>query len=228
MRISIIIYGVSFALHAALAASVVQIKPSVKKRPPTSIAIREVKRKPATPPPPPPPPEAPKNEPPPRKAPVARPAPATPPPAAAPASAPAAAVPDFGLALGGGVGGGLAVPAARPGSDQEPALAKPKVLEELPKPMGCAEDLVKPKPVNIVQPAYASEEARAAGVEGKVRIEITVGVNGAVKNARLIAGLGYGLDEAALEAARASTFAAGTRCGQPSETTFTMGIRFSL
>ncbi|MDX2020805.1 MAG: TonB family protein [Deltaproteobacteria bacterium] len=227
MRISIIIYGVSLGLHAALAASVVSLKPAVKKRPPTAIAIREVKRKPATPPPEPPPPEAPKAEPPPRKAPpVAR--AATPPPAAAPAAAPVAAVPDFGLALGGGVGAGLAVPPPREGTTHEPTQAKPKVLEAAPAQGGCNEDPVKPKPVNIVQPSYASEEARAAGIEGKVRIEITVGVDGTVKNAKLISGLGYGLDEAALEAARASTFEPGTRCGQPSETTFTMGIRFSL
>jgi protein TonB len=44
----------------------------------------------------------------------------------------------------------------------------------------------------------------------------------------VIAGLGHGLDEAALEAARASTFEPGTRCGKAAVTTFTIGMRFSL
>jgi protein TonB len=224
-----VIYGVSLAVHASLAVSVASLKPRPRARPATSIAVREVKRKaaaPEPPPPPPPPPPTPKA-PAPRKAPVARPTPAAPPPSAAPASAPRGAVPDFGLALGGGVGaGGLAVPAPREAAEREPA--KPKLSEARPAAGGCDEEPVKPKPRNIVQPVYASEEARTAGIEGKVRVEITVAEDGTVKNARLVQGLGYGLDEAALDAARASTFEPGTRCGKPTETTFVLGIRFSL
>ena len=69
---------------------------------------------------------------------------------------------------------------------------------------------------------------RGAQIEGKVRIEITVGPDGAVTAVRVIQGLGHGLDEAALEAARGSTFEAGSKCGKPIAMTFTIGMRFSL
>ena len=49
-----------------------------------------------------------------------------------------------------------------------------------------------------------------------------------MSNVRVIEGLGHGLDEAALEAARGSTFEPATRCGKPIATTFTIGMRFSL
>ena len=70
--------------------------------------------------------------------------------------------------------------------------------------------------------------AALAQVEGKVRIEITVGPDGNVTGVRVLQGLGHGLDEAALEAARGSTFEPGTRCGKPVATTFTIGMRFTL
>jgi protein TonB len=72
-----------------------------------------------------------------------------------------------------------------------------------------------------------TEEARAAAVEGRVRVSITVGASGEVESARVIAGLGHGLDEAALEAARAARFEPGTECGRPVSTTFVLAIRFS-
>ena len=86
---------------------------------------------------------------------------------------------------------------------------------------------MKPKPITILQPAY-TDDARGAQIEGKVRIEITVGTDGTVSAVRVIQGLGHGLDEAALEAARGSTFEAGTKCGKPIAMTFTIGMRFSL
>jgi protein TonB len=86
---------------------------------------------------------------------------------------------------------------------------------------------VKPKPKGVPSPAYTAA-AREANVEGKVRIEVTVGPDGAVKSARVIAGLGYGLDEAALAAARRGTFEPGTRCGKPVTATFVIAMRFSL
>ena len=81
---------------------------------------------------------------------------------------------------------------------------------------------MKPKPITILQPAY-TDDARGAQIEGKVRIEITVGADGNVTAARVLEGLGHGLDEAALEAARGVDVRAGTRCGKPVATTFVIG-----
>jgi protein TonB len=143
-------------------------------------------------------------------------------------------VADFGLTLASGDGPAIArAPAAdrpAPKPDAEPRRApRPKVLAATPAEEAeeCAEAAVKPKPLNIVQPAY-TDEARAQQIEGKVRVEITVGPDGAVTNVRVLQGLGHGLDEAALDAARGSTFEPGTRCGKAVATTFTIGMRFSL
>lgn len=228
------VYGASIAVHLGLAGGMlaVKAKPRVER---VAIMVREVKKPAAkVAEPPKPPPEAP--EPPkaaPRKvamkAPKAAPAPAA--PSAAPSTAPAAAVPEFfGLTMGGSASGnGAALPAARPaGEKEEVRRPRPKVLAAADaEEGGCAEEPVKPKPINVVQPAY-NDEARAAQIEGKVRVELTVDADGAVTAARVLAGLGHGLDEAALEAARASTFEPGTRCGKAAVTTFTIGMRFSL
>jgi protein TonB len=234
MRMAVV-YGASLAVHLGLAGGMLAVKPKPRQER-VAIAIREVKKPPAkvaekTPPKPSEPPAPPKAAP--RKvampAPKAAPAPAA--PSVAPAAALAGAVPEFfGLTMGGSSGGnGVAVPAGRAaGEKEEVRRARPKVLEAAaPEGDGCAEEPVKPKPINIVQPTY-TDEARAAQLEGKVRVELTVDESGAVTNARVLAGLGQGLDEAALEAARASTFEPGTRCGKAAVTTFTIGMRFSL
>lgn len=227
------VYGVSLAVHLGLAGGMLAVKPKPRQER-VAIMVREIKKpvakvaEPAKPPP-----EAPE---PPRAAPrkVAMKAPKAPAPAApsaAPSAAPAAAVPEFfGLTMGGASGGnGVAVPTARPaGEKEEVRRARPKVLAAAEADDGgCAEEPVKPKPLNVVQPAY-NDEARAAQIEGKVRVELTVDAEGAVTAARVLAGLGHGLDEAALEAARASTFEPGTRCGKAAVATFTIGMRFSL
>ena len=52
--------------------------------------------------------------------------------------------------------------------------------------------------------------------------------SGRVRGARVLQGLGYGLDEAALASARRITFRPGTRCGKPVDATFVVAIRFTL
>ena len=59
------------------------------------------------------------------------------------------------------------------------------------------------------------------------RFVISVDEHGRVVSVRLVQGLGYGLDEAALAAARSMTFAPAVRCGKPSAATFKIGINFS-
>jgi protein TonB len=78
----------------------------------------------------------------------------------------------------------------------------------------------------VPQPVY-TDAARAAGVEGKVRVELTVDETGRVIDVKLIAGLGQGLDEAALSAARNASFSPAQRCGRPVRATFTIAMRFS-
>jgi protein TonB len=183
---------------------------------------------------PPPPAEVPPE---PVKAPVAR-AAAPLPAEAAPTEAPEpseqaaadAGLPDFGLSLSGSGDGGIAVPsggahsgvAARPRTQARTLSAAPAARAE----DACDEPQQKPKPISVPQPVY-TEAARSQGIEGKVRVELTVDANGTVTSVRVLQGLGYGLDEAALAAARAARFSPALRCGKPTSATFTISVRFS-
>lgn len=223
------VLGLSLLFHGALGVLVYQIEKD-EARAATAIEMAESKKKEeaAKPEPPKPPPEPPKQAPR-RAAAEAKPAEAPPPEAA-----PLDALPDFGLELSGGIGGLAVAPAAG-----APTAAAPKAAStaraaapSVKRPSAsaaaddCDEPPVKPKPRNIPQPAY-TDQAREAGITGKVRVELTVDETGRVVSARVLAGLGYGLDEAALAAAREATFEPGARCGKPSRSTFTLGIRFS-
>jgi len=64
--------------------------------------------------------------------------------------------------------------------------------------------------VRGVAPSYP-EAARAAGIEGDVRLELVVSTSGAVESARVVRGVGHGLDEAAVQAVRQFRFAPATR-----------------
>jgi protein TonB len=164
-----------------------------------------------------------------KPAPLPAPTPEAPPPESAPALD---ALPDFGVSLSGGVQGtGMALPAGSPaGARKAQSSRSVKRLAAAAPALeggGCDEPLVKPKPRSVPQPSYTAE-ARAAAVEGRVRVQLTVDETGRVTNVRILAGLGHGLDEAALAAARQASFEPATRCGKPSSATFTISMRFTL
>jgi len=77
------------------------------------------------------------------------------------------------------------------------------------------------------RPTY-TDAARAAGIEGRVRVEVHIGSNGEVEDVRVIASLDPGLDEAAIAAVRAAHFTPQTRCGVAEATTFNIGVSFAL
>lgn len=143
------------------------------------------------------------------------------------------ALPDFGLELGGVSGaGGFAV---QQGTGPRTARPLPAVKKELtaasdnPPPKladPCQEAPAKPKLLNLPQPVY-TDAARAAGIEGKVRVSITVDPTGQVTEVKVLQSLGHGLDESALAAARSARFEAAVRCGKPASSTFTIAMRFS-
>lgn len=239
MARSAFLIGASLLVHASLAAAVVGIRQE-RRREATAITMSESRKKPEPPKPVDPPrpvdlPEPPRpTNAPPRPA-RAKAAPTAAPPAEAPrAAAPSAldALPDFGLSLSGGVGtGGIAVPAgggqAAPAS--APTAARPAAAPRTaaPRPDECDEPPIKPKPLSLPQPAY-TPQAVEARVEGKVRVEVQVDEQGKVASARVISGLGHGLDERALEAARRGSFSPATRCGKPTRATLVVGVRFAL
>ena len=223
-------FAVSVAAHLLLGVALASLPREIRHEA-VAISFRDVS-KPKPPAKIDPPPE---REPPPAPTRAARAKaapPAAKPAAAEPSHAQAAsgmdALPDFGLALSGGGAGGMAIPAGGGGRAVAPvAAAAAKTLSRVaPKGDDCADPPAKPRPLSRPSPAY-TEEARAAGISGKVRVEITVDEHGRVVSVRVLQGLGHGLDEAALAAARAMTFEPATRCGAPSSATFKIGFTFA-
>ena len=149
-----------------------------------------------------------------------------------------------GVALGAGVPVPVAlnVPVANPSA--APLVASPvassvptsvvavavatkgEVLAVAPAPS--AEVFVPPSFLSRQEPAYP-ERARRAGVEGVVGVRIALAADGSVRQVELTQGSGSRLlDEAALAAARASSFAPASRNRTPVASEAVASYRFEL
>jgi protein TonB len=245
LRVMQVVYGLSALLHGALWFGVTQApaRPPLPK--PIRITMRDVPPPPPDEPPPPPPPEPePEVETPPEAAPIDVPEPAAPPepsppkpklakPEPAPAEpAPAAPdVPDFGLQLGSPSGpGGLSVPEGDPGGgaggskpERKRVESKARKLEAKPEKADttCDEPEQKPRPIELPQPKY-SDAARAEGIQGAVRVQLSIDVAGKVTAVKVLKSLHPELDEAAKQAVEAASFAPAMRCGAAVATTITI------
>jgi protein TonB len=237
-----LVLGASLVAHLVLAGALGAVKTAPRQE---TVAISMATEKPKPEPPKPADLPKPQNSP----APDARPAPArkaasaakaTPTPAKASPSPVAAAagggdLPDFGLSLSGGTGtGGLAIPTGGGGGEAAPAgdaakskPAAPKATRPVAPTDDCDEPPVKPRPRSVPQPPYP-DRAREARVEGKVRVEVKLDATGAVTGVSLLQGLGHGLDEASLDAARRARFDPATRCGKPVAGSMVLSIRFAI
>ena len=72
---------------------------------------------------------------------------------------------------------------------------------------GSAKEVKPPKVLEAVNAEYTAE-ARAAAVEGKVVLDLTVGARGNVKDVKVVESLSHGLTESAVAAARKWKFEA--------------------
>jgi protein TonB len=224
------IYAGSAVFHAALAAGA-YLLPNEQHTESVAIELADIKKKnekPKAPPPPPPPPpkEKPKPPPPPPPPPQAQ-AKAAQEPAKAEAPAPeplgsdgfadlgSVALGAVGAGSGGGQGVAMAAPAKQGSAASERAKPTTRKVEQLAPAAAqtCTEPDVSPKHVSQVLPKM-TREAQQAEIEGVVLIEVTIDPSGSVVDARIVRGLGYGLDEAALRAAKAWTFQPAMRCGR--------------
>jgi TonB family protein len=256
-RVETIVFGLSVLVHAGVGWAAVRVEPrELPPPPPIVITVREVEPEPEPEvekpepepepepedtPEPEPEPEVVEPEPTPEPDPAPKPEPAPEPPPA-PEPAPPAAPPEFGLEFGGASGpGGLDVPKGDPdgkpgGTGQGGKPVKKKVLsekEELePKAeakskSGCSEERIKAKPLKLSKPTY-TEAARAAKLEGAVRLKLQVAADGSVGEVEVLQSLDPDLDQRAIEAAKAATFEAAQECGKPVDSSVTLSIRFSL
>lgn len=78
-----------------------------------------------------------------------------------------------------------------------------------------------------INPDY-TEDARAAKIEGTVVLYLEVGPDGSAHNIKVQRGLGYGLDERAIEAAQKWRFQPGTKDGQPITFAAKVEVNFRL
>jgi TonB family protein len=92
------------------------------------------------------------------------------------------------------------------------------------------EDRALTTPVAVTSkptPVY-TEQARKEHVEGEVLLQVVFMASGQVQVLRVVHGLGYGLDESAIQAAQRVRFIPAQRNGQPVDSTATLHIMFQL
>lgn len=77
---------------------------------------------------------------------------------------------------------------------------------------------------NIVYPEIAVK----GGIEGKVYLEIVIGLKGEIEEVKVVRGIGGGCDEAAIDAVKKSKFIPGMQRGKPVRVVMTIPIRFKL
>jgi len=136
-----------------------------------------------------------------------------------------------GTVASAGFGGGTAT--RNPGSRQG-TVASTGFGNAIPSatvaPRTRTEEAAAETPVQIQykpKPIY-TQEARDRHIEGEVVLEVLFGTSGDLKIQRVVRGLGYGLDEAAIKAANQIRFRPALRNGQPYPSTAFVHIVFEL
>jgi protein TonB len=233
---------VSLAAHGVLAMAALSVAHDKQQRRATTIALAD-EHKPRPEPPRPVPPPAP-----PRPRPRAKPAAPAPAPAqvAAASAAPAAPAPtpldtvmtnEPGMDMGTG---------ARPREEVKPrgpAPAKPRpaavpvkapIKTDHPDSAAtdgagaCTEPPGKPEPTLKAEIEY-TDEARAAGLEGRLVLRVTVDASGSVTDVVVVAGVDPALDAAAIATVKTWRFRPAQACGKPvAGGQYTIARRFVL
>jgi len=237
----------SLALHAAIGVAALSAAHEKQARRATEVSLAEQK-KPEKPPekkpePPKPPPVPPKPRPVTPKALAPAPAPV---PVAAPAATPAVTAPvatdiamsnDTGMDLGTGhrphdeVKPGTpaaAKPTPTPAAAR-PTAPRPEQRTEVHEDAGaCAEPAGKPEPTMKTDIAY-TDEARAAGIEGRLVLKVTVDADGNVTDVKVVNGVDAALDAAAIQTVKTWRFKPAMACGKPvAGGVYTLARRFVL
>ena len=117
--------------------------------------------------------------------------------------------------------GGVKIAAFDGEAGPAPAPAAPKRERPVSRLDAEVEILSKPKPVY-------TDEARRLRIEGDVVLRVTFQANGRLVVAGVVDGLGHGLDEAAIEAAKKIEFNPARRDGQPVDHTANLRVVFRL
>lgn len=90
-----------------------------------------------------------------------------------------------------------------------------------------AQGIVRPRLLNSPSPRY-TEEARRLKIQGAVWLGVLVAETGDVESVLILRGLGQGLDESAVDAARKIKFSPATRDGNPIPYWMNVMIEFNI
>jgi TonB family protein len=132
------------------------------------------------------------------------------------------AKPGYGDGRSNGRGNGSANVQSAGFATQEVASAAPHVQAvEAQGPTAPAEVTFKPTPVY-------TQEARDLKLQGEVLLEVVFSASGELRVARVVRGLGHGLDEAAIAAANKMRFKPAVRLGQPIDSSAVVHVLFQL
>ena len=222
----------SLVTHAALGAALEQLpEQNIQAQRQLHITVVAPPKPPDEPPPPPEPPkppESPKPQPRPVEHPtqpqhVSQPATHRPePPPPTPTTAPASSADTGEQIYDGGELGGVSSPGGPEihggagGGPTPPAGSAAPARAPTPKPPDPIPDYeasTPPLPQGRCAGKY-TEDAKLAGVEGVVLLDIVVGEDGSVRDVSITKHLGHGLDEAAAAALRACKFTPGEQGGK--------------
>lgn len=246
-------FAVSLCLHGGLLYAATNVEPPPPEKKPEKVELRVVEAKKPEPPPPPPPPEKPpepeppKPEPAPKKRELAPPPKADTPPPPPPPSAPPPPPPqgfsvdlESTVAAGPGPavvavegGGNLFADPSKGGDPGKRQAAPPPPPRGSPDGVEGGTGPASEPPEWLIsdeerKPPY-NERATALEVEGTVVLQLTVGEDGRVQAAKVLKGLGYGLDEASVDWAKKKyRFKPGRRNGKPVAMTLTVNLNFEL
>ena len=235
---------ISFLVHAGVATALMTAAVKGERRKAISVAVTEARKK-AEPKPPPPPPPVPR----PRQAPrvvasVTKAAPV----AAAPRAAPRAVATALAMSnddAPGGIalaprGAAITVAPVRVASAVSSARTR-RAREGLgdgstgpgESAAGggdgpCTEEPTKPVPVSRTDLEYTAA-AKTEGIEGKLKLKLTVAADGSVSDVEVLSSVEVALDQVAVAAARQWRFKPAMACGKPiSGGTYVLQKRYEL
>lgn len=230
----------SLALHGVIAMAALSAAHDRKLRRTTTVALAEQEkaRKPPEPPRPPlPPPPPPRSRPrvapaPAPVAPVTEPAPAAP---AAPVQTDTVMSNEIGMDMGTGRKRDDEIkPAPAPARPRPAAPTRPPVKPDHPDSSStsdagaCTEPPGKPEPSLKTDIEY-TEEARAAGIEGRLVLRVTVDAQGLVSDVAVVGSVDPALDAAAIAVVKTWRFKPALACGKPvAGGQYTIARRFVL
>ena len=215
--------GLSIVGHLALARGLGHLPRHVEPPVVRTVSLRVVSPPPLEPPPEPalaPPTPAPKAIPHERARARTAPRPTEAPPPDAPVpehqavTGPGPATPVFGVTMESTsqAGAGPAMPIGKTGGAFGPEAEVKKGPQEPPPPVPAYEVTTMPLPQGRCVGKY-TDEAKSAAVEGTVILDLIVSETGRVRDVQVVSGLGHGLTEAAVAAAKACRFSPGEKNG---------------